>query len=132
MNTKDLSPAFITSLVAIFIAALMIGATSTVLTVLGWLLLLIALGLNVFASMVSIQRAKGGPLPAMITEQQRPAGSRRVAHEAHESEEESKEEYAYEPEEDTEAQPVVSSVAASSAESEEKIFRNRAPRPRNR
>ena len=130
MNTKDLSPAFITSLVAIFVAALMIGATSTVLTVLGWLILLIALGLNVFASMVSIQRAKGGPLPAIITEQHRPVASRRAPQEF---EEEAVEEYAYEPEEDTEAQPVVSSVAASSAaESEEKIFQNRTPRPRNR
>lgn len=60
MNTKVLSPAFITSLVAIFVAALMIGASSTILTVLGWLVLLAAVGLNVVASMVSIQRAKGG------------------------------------------------------------------------
>lgn len=61
MNTKVLSPAFITSLVAIFVAALMIGVSSTILTVLGWLVLLAAVGLNVVASMVSIQRAKGGP-----------------------------------------------------------------------
>lgn len=60
MNTKVLSPAFITSLVAIFVAALMTGASSTILTVLGWLVLLAAVGLNVVASMVSIQRAKGG------------------------------------------------------------------------
>ncbi len=66
MNTKVLSPAFITSLVAIFIVALMIGASSTILTVLGWLVLLAAVGLNVVASMVSIQRAKGGPLPPLF------------------------------------------------------------------
>lgn len=66
MNTKVLSPAFITSLVAIFVAALMIGASSTILTVLGWLVLLAAVGLNVVASMVSIQRAKGGALCPLL------------------------------------------------------------------
>lgn len=140
MNTKDLSPAFITSLVAIFVAALMIGASSTVLTVLGWFILLVALGLNVLASMVSIQRAKGGPLPQMISENRHhtSAGSaeRVVRREdcVDEDRAEREDVYMHEPEADTEAQPVVSSVAASRVEEpqEEKIFRSRAPRPRNR
>lgn len=142
MNTKDLSPAFITSLVAIFLAALMIGSSSTVLTVLGWFILLVALGLNVFSSMVSIQRAQGGPLPAMITADHRVSSrradaageedSRRASYRDDYQDDEPS--YEYEPEEDTEAQPLVSSVAASSSApaSEEKIFRSRAPRPRNR
>lgn len=135
MNTKVLSPAFITSLVAIFIAALMIGASSTILTVLGWLVLLAAVGLNVVASMVSIQRAKGGPLPPVISdgarETERPhrkSESRKEQKQPEQSEPVS----SYEPEEDTEAQPVVSVGSGSAEEKEEKIFRSRAPRPRQR
>lgn len=136
MNTKDLSPAFLTSLVAIFVAALMIASTSTVTTVLGWLILLAALGLNVFSSLVSIQRAKGGPLPSLITEiineeedLHTRGGSRRIYTEEIPHEE------AYDSEPDTEAQPVVAAVGAShsgSRASEEKIFRARAPRPHTR
>ncbi|MDO4916116.1 MAG: hypothetical protein Q3974_00665 [Rothia sp. (in: high G+C Gram-positive bacteria)] len=139
MNTKDLSPAFITSLIAIFVAALMIGASSTVLTVLGWFILLVAVGLNVLASIVSIQRAKGGPLPQMVSgNRHRPlsGSAERTAHleEYVEDEAEHDDVYMHEPEADTETQPVVSSVSASRGEEpqEEKIFRSRPPRPRNR
>lgn len=151
MNTKDLSPAFITSLVAIFSGALLIGLSSTVLTVLGWLILIVALALNAFASMVSIQRAKGGPLPAMISERDHYERHRReIEHSDEEPDAENphRRDSRFEKEPDIEAQRVISSSnryatahgkpnrsssrSTEHLDDDEKIFRPRAPRPRNR
>ncbi|MDY6051048.1 MAG: hypothetical protein SPI83_01360 [Rothia sp. (in: high G+C Gram-positive bacteria)] len=126
MDIKDLSPAYLTSLAAIFAAALMVSANSTWVSVLGWVLILVSLGLNAFATLVMVQRIKGGPLPALITG----ANSHpQVEYEEEEGAEASVD--LYEPEATTESQPLVS-PAPSSAASDERIFRSRAPRPRVR
>lgn len=125
MDTKDLSPAYLTSLAAFFAGALMVGASSTWVSVLGWVVLLAGMGLNVFATLVMVQRLKGGPLPAMIT------GADADAQVEYEEEEDAPAEpYLYEPEAITESQPLVSAAAPSAAaSSDERIFRSRAPRP---
>lgn len=69
MNTKDLSPAYFTSLVAVCVGALMIGTSTTWVLVLGWVALLGGVALNIFATLIMIQRLKGGPLPALIAGQ---------------------------------------------------------------
>lgn len=124
MDTKDLSPAYLTSLAALFVAALMVGASSTWVSVLGWVVLLAGVGLNVFATMVMVQRLKGGPLPAMIT------GAGSDAQVEYEEEEDAPADLHFsEPEAITESQPLVSAAAPSAAASDERIFRSRAPRP---
>ncbi|WP_185173791.1 hypothetical protein [Rothia nasimurium] len=124
MDTKDLSPAYLTSLAALFVAALMVGASSTWVSVLGWVVLLAGVGLNVFATLVMVQRLKGGPLPAMIT------GAGRDAQVEYEEEEDAPADLHFsEPEAITESQPLVSAAAPSAAASDERIFRSRAPRP---
>lgn len=127
MDTKDLSPAYFTSLAALFAGALMVGASSTWVSVLGWVVLLAGLGLNIFATLVMVQRLKGGPLPAMIT------GADTDAQVEYEEEEASVDTYLYEPEAITESQPLVAAAtptaSAGDVASDDRIFRSRAPRP---
>lgn len=127
MDTKDLSPAYFTSLAALFAGALMVGASSTWVSVLGWVVLLAGLGLNIFATLVMIQRLKGGPLPAMIT------GADTDAQVEYEEEEASVDTYLYEPEAITESQPLVAAAtptaSAGDVASDDRIFRSRTPRP---
>lgn len=65
MDFKNFSPAYLSSLAAIIIAALLIGTNSWA-TWLGWVLLMLALGLNVFAHLVTISKVKGGSAPAVL------------------------------------------------------------------
>lgn len=127
MDTKDLSPAYFTSLAALFAGALMVGTSSTWVSVLGWVVLLAGLGLNIFATLVMVQRLKGGPLPAMI------AGVDTDAQVEYEEEEASVDTYLYEPEVITESQPLVAAAtptaSAGDVASDDRIFRSRAPRP---
>lgn len=128
MDTKDLSPAYFTSLAALFAGALMVGASSTWVSVLGWVVLLAGLGLNIFATLVMVQRLKGGPLPAMIT------GAGSDTQVEYEEEEDAPADIHFsEPEAITESQPLVSAASptasAGDVASDDRIFRSRAPRP---
>ena len=67
MDFKTLSPAYLTSLCVIFCGALLIGTSSPWLLWLGWILLILALGLNVLAFVLSVGKAKGDPTPALVT-----------------------------------------------------------------
>ena len=67
MDFKTLSPAYLTSLCVIFCGALLIGTSNPWLLWLGWLLLILALGLNVLAFVLSVGKAKGDPTPALVT-----------------------------------------------------------------
>lgn len=67
MDFKTLSPAYLTSLGVIFCGALLIGTSSPWLLWLGWILLILALGLNVLAFVLSVGKAKGDPIPALVT-----------------------------------------------------------------
>ena len=62
MDFKTLSPAYLTSLGAIFCGALLIGSSTPWVLWLGWILLIAALCLN-----VSVGKAKGNPVPALVT-----------------------------------------------------------------
>lgn len=135
MNSKDLSPAFLTSIAVIFVGALFIGSASAGASAFGWLLLLVGLGLNVFSAWVSIQRLKGGPLPPMLTGSAHEQHDEFIEVEEVEHEEQSRERRsvaASEP--DTEEHPVITTEQLDQVEpSDEKIFRSsRTPRPRNR
>lgn len=66
MDFKTLSPAYLTSLGVIFCGALMVGSSSPWLLWLGWILLILALGLNVLAFVLSVGKAKGNPTPALV------------------------------------------------------------------
>ena len=66
MDFKTLSPAYLTSLGVIFCGALLIGTSNPWLLWLGWILLILALGLNVLAFMLSVGKAKGDPTPALV------------------------------------------------------------------
>lgn len=66
MDFKTLSPAYLTSLGVIFCGALLIGTSSPWLLWLGWILLILALGLNVLAFVLSVGKAKGDPTPALV------------------------------------------------------------------
>ena len=66
MDFKTLSPAYLTSLGVIFCGALMVGSSSPWLIWLGWILLILALGLNVLAFVLSVGKAKGDPTPALV------------------------------------------------------------------
>ena len=66
MDFKTLSPAYLTSLGVIFCGALLIGTSSPWLIWLGWILLILALGLNVLAFVLSVGKAKGDPTPALV------------------------------------------------------------------
>ncbi len=66
MDFKTLSPAYLTSLGVIFCGALLIGTSSPWLLWLGWILLILALGLNVLAFVLSVGNAKGNPTPALV------------------------------------------------------------------
>lgn len=120
MDPKELSPAYFTSLASVVLGALMIGASSTLVSVLGWLLLFAGVGLNAFSTLIMVQRLKGGPLPAALTG------------EAHSTQQEYVETETAEP--DTEAQYIVDSEAqeSSSKEGDQRIFRSPSPRPRVR
>ena len=113
MDFKELSPAFLTSLVAIFVRAIMPGATSPLITLLGWTQRLAGLALNVFSAVVSIQQAKGAPLPFLREDREPKALSQ--------SEEVSFDE---DPEPDTESQPIVS-IAEDADEQDNSIFKSR-------
>lgn len=67
MDFKTLSPAYLTSLGVIFCGALLIGTSNPWLLWLGWILLILALGLNVLAFVLSVGKAKGNPTPALVT-----------------------------------------------------------------
>ena len=67
MDFKPLSPAYLTSLCVIFCGALLIGTSNPWLLWLGWILLILALGLNVLAFVLSVGKAKGDPTPALVT-----------------------------------------------------------------
>ena len=66
MDFKTLSPAYLTSIGVIFCGALLIGTSSPWLLWLGWILLILALGLNVLAFVLSVGKAKGNPTPALV------------------------------------------------------------------
>lgn len=66
MDFKTLSPAYLTSLGVIFCGALLIGTSSPWLLWLGWILLILALGLNVLAFVLSVGKARGNPTPALV------------------------------------------------------------------
>ncbi|WP_294604972.1 hypothetical protein [uncultured Rothia sp.] len=66
MDFKTLSPAYLTSLGVIFCGALLIGTSNPLLLWLGWILLILALGLNVLAFVLSVGKAKGNPTPALV------------------------------------------------------------------
>ena len=66
MDFKTLSPAYLTSLCVIFCGALLIGTSNPWLLWLGWILLILALGLNVLAFVLSVGKAKGNPTPALV------------------------------------------------------------------
>ena len=66
MDFKTLSPAYLTSLGVIFCGALLIGTSNPWLLWLGWILLILALGLNVLAFVLSVGKAKGNPIPALV------------------------------------------------------------------
>ena len=61
MDFKTLSPAYLTSLGAIFCGALLIGSSTPWVLWLGWILL------NVVAVLLSVGKAKGDPVPALVT-----------------------------------------------------------------
>ncbi len=67
MDFKNLSPAYLSSLGAVLVSALMIGSGVSWMLWVGWLLLLLAVGLNVFAHLVTVSKMKGEPAPAMLT-----------------------------------------------------------------
>lgn len=67
MDFKTLSPAYLTSLGVIFCGALMVGTSNPWLLWLGWILLILALGLNILAFVLSVGKAKGNPTPALVT-----------------------------------------------------------------
>ena len=66
MDFKTLSPAYLSSLGVIFCGALLIGTSTPWLLWLGWILLILALGLNVLAFVLSVGKAKGDPTPALV------------------------------------------------------------------
>ena len=66
MDFKTLSPAYLTSLGVIFCGALLIGTSTPWLLWLGWILLILALGLNILAFVLSVGKAKGDPTPALV------------------------------------------------------------------
>lgn len=113
MDFKELSPAFLTSLAAIFVGAMMASASSILVTVIGWSLILGGMGLNVFATLISIQQAKGAPLAFFGRE-----GDEDVVEEV---------ELVEEPELDTESQPIV--VEEEKAEADQAIFRSLGKKP---
>lgn len=121
MDPKDLSPAYLTSLISMLIGALLVGASaSTLLFVVGWVLLLAGLGLNIFSTLIMVQRSKGGPLPALLVGE----SSRSVT----EDEAESGNIPVDDMEPVTESHQIIPSDAA--ATSDERIFRPRPPHVR--
>lgn len=118
MDPKDLSPAYLTSLASLLVGALLVGVSSSLLSVLGWILLLAGLGLNIFSTLVMIQRSKGGPLPALLTGE---------AVQGEDDGAELAEIHIDETEPVTESHEIIPSDAT--ATSDERIFRPRPPHP---
>ena len=110
MNFKELSPAYLTSLAVLLLGALFIALPATWLTGLGWLLVILGLGLNLFSTLVMLQRYSGGPLTDLFAE-----------------EEAQLEAEGQEPEPVTEAQELVD--AAEQKQEDERIFRGPVSRP---
>lgn len=114
MNFKELSPAYLTSLAALLLGALFIALPATWLTGLGWLLVILSLGLNLFSTLVMLQRYSGGPLTDLFAEEEaQPAAGQLEAE-------------GQEPEPVTEAQEA---VAAEQKQDDERIFRSPVSRP---
>ncbi len=115
MNFKELSPAYLTSLAALLLGALFIALPATWLTGLGWLLVILGLGLNLFSTLVMLQRYSGGPLTDLFAEEEaQPAAGQLEAE-------------GQEPEPVTEAQELVD--AAEQKQEDERIFRGPVSRP---
>lgn len=129
MDTKNLSPAFFTSLAAIFLGALLLGMGSSFVAVLGWLIFLAGFALNVFSTLVVIQKAKGGPLPELIAR----ADSSTSSDAAHGGTSEPEYEDDIEDDEpDTQTQNIVLTNAVEDTEENERIFRGHRPHSRTR
>lgn len=131
MDTKNLSPAYFTSLAVLLLGALIIGLGTSFVAALGWVLFLVGCGLNLFSTLVVIQKAKGGPLPEMIARADSSTRSDAVHGGTHlEEKEESKPSprHAAEPDPDTESQPLIEEAAPEN----EPIFKRSRPRVRNR
>lgn len=130
MDTKDFSPAYLTSLAILLIGALVVGAESVWLVLLGWILVIAGLALNVFATLVMVQRFKGGPLPELLAGRELESSQHEVSLQEQATSETRT--APAEPEEITESQEVVpaSSGHASDA-ADERIFRSsrRVPHP---
>lgn len=126
MDPKELSPAYFTSLAATLVGVLLVGVSSYVLSLIGWVVLLLGLGLNIFSTLVMAQRLKGGSLPALLTGERGAPAERETRAEAD----------VKEPEADTETQPVISRQTTGHGSetntTDERIFRSQTPRPRVR
>ena len=66
MDFKTLSPAYLTSLGVALCGAFLIGSSRSLIMWLGWLLLIVALGLNVMAVLLLVGKAKGEPTPELV------------------------------------------------------------------
>lgn len=160
MDFKTLSPAYLTSLGVIFCGALLIGTSTPWLLWLGWILLILALGLNVLAFVLSVGKAKGDPTPALVTNldgfessvenrirersEHRREEREAAEHEAIEHEAAAQAEYDEQPaqeapaeatevreEEPTESQPVVQAPAGRLGVLPSRPRSGRAPKPRS-
>lgn len=134
MDIKNLSPAFFTSLAVLFLGALMLGLGSGFIAVLGWVIFLAGLGLNVFSTLVVIQKAKGGPLPDLIARADSTTGKTETVQDDDAPRDQAEETVAArrapEPEPDTQIQDVV--APENHEEAHEEIFKPARPRARNR
>lgn len=160
MDFKTLSPAYLTSLGVIFCGALLIGTSTPWLLWLGWILLILALGLNVLAFVLSVGKAKGDPTPALVANldgfessvenrirersEHRREEREAAEHEAVEHDAAAQAEYDEQPaqeapaeatevreEEPTESQPVVQSPAGRLGVLPSRPRSGRAPKPRS-
>ena len=160
MDFKTLSPAYLTSLGVIFCGALLIGTSTPWLLWLGWILLILALGLNILAFVLSVGKAKGDPTPALVANldgiessvenrirersEHRREEREAAEHEAVEHEAAAQAEYDEQPaqeapaeatevreEEPTESQPVVQAPAGRLGVLPSRPRSGRAPKPRS-
>ncbi|WP_314707589.1 hypothetical protein [Rothia mucilaginosa] len=160
MDFKTLSPAYLTSLGVIFCGALLIGTSTPWLLWLGWILLILALGLNILAFVLSVGKAKGDPTPALVANldgiessvenrirersEHRREEREAAEHEAVEHDAAAQAEYDEQPaqeapaeatevreEEPTESQPVVQSPAGRLGVLPSRPRSGRAPKPRS-
>ncbi|WP_314729192.1 hypothetical protein [Rothia mucilaginosa] len=155
MDFKTLSPAYLTSLGVIFCGALLIGTSTPWLLWLGWILLILALGLNILAFVLSVGKAKGDPTPALVANLDGIESSvenrirersehRREEHEAVEHDAAAQAEYDEQPaqeapaeatevreEEPTESQPIVDRAPGRMSVLPSRPRSGRAPKPRS-